>query len=313
MDPTPTTVTSADGTTLRLWEQEPGEHADGATAQSDASEAVLYVHGSITSSRALFAPPVSREGQRDDSYSWLAATARHGRAAFALDVRGYGDSDRPPEMDEPPEANDPPVRAPLAAEDVQAGYDAVADRYDRVHLVGVSWGTMTGGYFAVHGDHDLASLTQCAPVYRPPWSFAEITTALNVDPDLDAYYRQEYDAVSERQGGDDALFEAIWTTQVESNQGIDPDTYVAQAGALADTKAAIEGEQIYDASAVEAPTLVVRGDADAISVREDAVGLFDELDCTKEYAEIGGGDHYVMHGRSRRALYDAVNAYHDRV
>ncbi|WP_255151928.1 alpha/beta hydrolase [Halorarius halobius] len=302
MDPIPTTVDSADGTTLRLWKQTP----------DDASEAVLYVHGSITSSRALFAPPVERDGERDDSYSWLAATARAGRAAYALDVRGYGDSDRPPELNAPPEANDPPVRAPLAAEDIQAAYDELAPRYDAVHLVGVSWGTMTGGYFAVHGDHDLASLTLCAPVYRPPWSFAEITAALNVDPDLDAYYHQRYDAVSDRQGGDDALFEAIWTTQVESNQGEDPETYIAQAGALADTKAAVEGERVYDATAVETPTLVVRGDEDAISVREDALSLFDELDCRAEYAEVGGGDHYVMHGESRQALYGAVSAFQDR-
>ncbi|WP_255197891.1 alpha/beta hydrolase [Halorarius litoreus] len=304
MQPTPATVESADGTELRLWELDP---------EADATEAVLYVHGSITCSRALFAPPVVRDGDSDDSHSWLAATARQGRAAFAVDIRGYGDSERPPELHEPPEANDPPVRAPLAAEDIQAAYDAVAARYDTVHLVGVSWGTMTGGYFAVHGDHDLASLTQCAPVYLPPWSFDDITTALNVDADLDAYYYQRYDAVSERQGGDDALFEAIWQTQVESNQGEDPETYIAQAGALADTKATVEGERIYDAAAIDCPTLVVRGDEDAISVREDAVGLFDELACRKEYAEIGGGDHYVMHGDSRAALYDAVDAFQSRV
>jgi pimeloyl-ACP methyl ester carboxylesterase len=136
MDPTPGTVTADDGTDLRLWE----------LVLDDADEAVLFVHGSITNSRALFAPPVAG----DDSYSWLQACARDGRAAFALDVRGYGDSDRPPEMEEPPAENDPPVRAPTAAEDIAAGYDEVAGRYDTVHLVGVSWGTMTCGYFCAN-------------------------------------------------------------------------------------------------------------------------------------------------------------------
>lgn len=301
-DPTPGTVTADDGTTLRLWELDPG-----------ANEAVCFVHGSITSSRALFAPPVGRDGEPDRSYSWLHATARADRAAFALDIRGYGDSDRPPELDAPPEANDPPVRAPTAAQDVAAAVDALAARFETVHLVGVSWGTMVCGYYLAGHDAPVASLVQCAPVYQPPWSFAEIAAALNVDTDLNAYYHQRYAAVSERQGGDDALFEAIWRTQVESNQGVDPDTYLAQSGALADSKAAAEGELVYDASAVEVPTLVVRGSADAISVREDAVGLYDDFDCQKEYAEIGGAGHYAMHGARRRALYTVTSAFHDRI
>jgi alpha-beta hydrolase superfamily lysophospholipase len=196
---------------------------------------------------------------------------------------------------------------------VAAAVDALAARFETVHLVGVSWGTMVCGYYLAGHDAPVASLVQCAPVYQPPWSFAEIAAALNVDTDLNAYYHQRYAAVSERQGGDDALFEAIWRTQVESNQGVDPDTYLAQSGALADSKAAAEGELVYDASAVEVPTLVVRGSADAISVREDAVGLYDDFDCQKEYAEIGGADHYAMHGARRRALYTATSAFHDRI
>jgi len=310
MQPTPTTVTAADGTDLRLWEQ-PADGGGGNTA-------VLHVHGSITNSRALFAPPV--EG--DDSYSWLAATAREGRTALALDIRGYGDSDRPPELDDPPEANDPPVRAPTAARDIAAAVDAATDRFETVHLLGVSWGTMTCGYYLAHhaDDAPVASLTQVAPVHRPPWSFEEVTTALGVDAGLDAYYHQHYEGVRERQGvaesGEDPLFEAVWRAQVESNQGVDDGTYIAQSGSLADTAMACEGEPVYDAAAVGVPALVLRGTDDAISVREDALGLYDELGTTadrKEYAELAGADHYAMHGARRGGLYAAVSDYHDRV
>ena len=312
MQPTPTTVTAADGTDLCLWGLSPRE-VDGG-GDSDGETAVVHVHGSITNSRALFAPPVAG----DDSYSWLAATARAGRTALALDIRGYGDSDRPPELDEPPEANDPPVRAPAAARDIAAAVDAASERFDTVHLVGVSWGTMTCGYYLAHHAPaaPVASLTQVAPVHRPPWTFEEVTTALGVDPGLDAYYYQHYDEVVERQGGDDALFEAVWRAQVESNQGVDDETYVAQSGSLADTAMACEGEPVYDAAAVEVPSLIVRGTDDAISVREDALGLYDELGAAagrKEYAELAGADHYAMHGTRRTALYESVAAYHDRV
>jgi pimeloyl-ACP methyl ester carboxylesterase len=310
MQPTPTTVTAADGTDLRLWEQ-PATGGDGGAA-------VLHVHGSITNSRALFAPPV--EG--DDSYSWLAATAREGRTALALDVRGYGDSDRPPELDDPPEANEPPVRAPTAARDIAAAVDAARARFETVHLLGVSWGTMICGYYLAH-HADAApvdSLTQVAPVHRPPWTFEEVTTALGVDAGLDAYYHQHYEGVRERQGvtesGEDPLFEAVWRAQVESNQGVDDETYIAQSGSLADTAMACEGETVYDAAAVGVPALVLRGTDDAISVREDALGLYDDLGTTadrKEYTELAGADHYAMHGPRRQALYAAVSAYHDRV
>jgi pimeloyl-ACP methyl ester carboxylesterase len=308
MQPTPTTVTAADGTDIRLWE----------LPADDADTAVLHVHGSITNSRALFAPPV--EG--DDSYSWLAATAQRGRTALALDIRGYGDSDRPAALDEPPEANDPPVRAPTAALDIAAAVESARERFDTVHLLGVSWGTMTCGHYLAHHAEGIpvASLAQVAPVHRPTWTFDEVTTALGVDSGLDAYYQQHYDAVRERQGvadgGDDPLFEAVWRAQVESGQGVDEETYIAQAGALADTKAACEGETVYDADAVTVPSLVIRGTDDGISVREDALGLYDELGAAadrKEYAELAGADHYAMHGRRRQALYDATASFHDRV
>ena len=290
------TVAAPDGTELNLWEQ-----------PADAEEAVLFVHGSITCARALFAPPVDG----DDSYSWLAATAAAGRAAFAVDVRGYGDSERPPEMDDPPEANDPPVRADLAADDVGAALAAVRERFDVVHLVGVSWGTCVCGRLVEREAPPVASLTQVAPVYDVPYDAREGIEALGIDPDLDAYYHQDYDTVRERQGEGGPLFEAIWDAQVDSNQG-EGDGYIAQTGALADYVDCSEGEPPYDAGSLALPTLVLRGSADAISVRADATALYDALPGEAEYAELSGADHYVMHGERRADCYDAVAAFQDR-
>lgn len=297
-------VTARDGLSLNLWER-----VSSAETAGDSEEAVLYVHGSITCARALFAPPVN-----DDSYSWLAASRERGRTAFALDVRGYGDSDLPAEMREPPEENDPPVRADLAANDLADAFAAVRERFDSIHLVGVSWGTNVCGRFAERDQPQLASLVQCAPVYRTPYAVEEGLAALGLDPDLDAYYYQDRETVEARQGDADDLFEAIWQTQVESNQGVDEDTYIAQTGALADFADCCADDPPYDAANIHVPTLVVRGSADAISWREDATALYDELaDDITEYAELAGADHYVMHGTRRRALYDVVNGFHDRV
>lgn len=305
MDPHAHDISADDGTRLRVWGLEP----------SEADEAVLFLHGAITSSRALFAPPVPG----DDSYSWLHAAANAGRATFALDVRGYGESERPPEMDEPPEANDPPVRSTVALQDVRAAYEFVAERHDAVHLVGVSWGTMNAGTFLERENPEIASLVQCAPVYRPPYDFEPGLEALGLEPDFGAWYEQDRETVEARQGSDELspVFEAVWRTQVESNQGIDGrDAYIAQTGALADWRDGCLGEPVYDPAAIEVPTLVVRGSADATSAREDALSLYDELELASdraEYAEIDGADHYPMHGHRRRTLFDVVSKFQDRI
>lgn len=329
-------VTAEDGTRLRMWEDAPEK-------RGERDEAVLFVHGAITHSRALFAPPVEGDDSTpgdptfddsssddstpddstlddltpDDSYSWLRATARAGRTAYALDVRGYGESEFPPEMDEPPEENDPPVLAADAELDVAAAFEFAAERHATIHVVGVSWGTMTTGRFFAERDPDAASYVQCAPVYAPPYDFEEGISALGLDPDLDAYFVDDRETVAERQEADEnpELFEAVWRAMVESGQGVDEDTYKAQTGALADVKACCAGDPPYDPGAISAPTLVVRGSDDVTSQRSDALTLYDELGATddrKEYAEIAGADHYAMHGERRRALYDLASAFHDR-
>lgn len=294
-------VEARDGTTLNCWERSP----------ADASEAVLFVHGSITNARALFATPV--EG--DDSYSWLHAASEMGRAAFALDVRGYGDSDLPPEMDEPPEANGPPVRADQAADDVGDALAFVRARYGTVHLVGVSWGCHTCGRLVERDDPDLASLTMVAPAYKPRYSLEEGMAALGLE-DLDvAWYTQDRDTVRERQGGDDALFEAIWRAQVESNQGVDETTYVAQTGALADWAESCRGDPVWDPAAIDVPTLVVRGSEDGIADRPGTLDHFDEMDVPgdrAEYVEIEGSDHYLMHSDRRRDFFETVDGFQNR-
>ena len=294
------TVEARDGTRLNCWRQAP----------ETADEAVLFVHGSITNARALFATPVAG----DESYSWLNAAADRGRAAYALDIRGYGDSDLPPEMDEDPEANGPPVRADQAADDVADAVATVRADYDTVHLVGVSWGCHTCGRFVERDDPELASLTQVAPVYKPRYDFSEGMDALGLDSVDVAWYTQDRATVRERQGSDDALFEAIWRAQVESDQGVDETTYKAQTGALADWRASCEGDPAWDPAAIDVPTLVVRGTEDVIADRPGSLDHFDELTVdTADYAEVDGADHYLMHSDRRQDFFAVVDGFQGRV
>ncbi len=292
-------VTAEDGLRLNVWATEP----------DDAEEAVLFVHGIVTNGRALFATPV--EG--DDSYSWLHQAANLGRAAFAIDQRGYGDSERPSEMDEPPEHNGPPVRADTAARDIGTVVDWIRESYDIVHLVGVSWGTHTSGKYFEVADPPVESLTLVAPVWKPPYDFDVALEALDI-PDYDrAWFEQSRETVRARSGHSPEVFDAMWRAQVESGQGTDEDTYVVQAGGIADWAASTRGEPVWDPQFVDVPTMVFVGGDDEIADRRGSLECYDRLPVDrKEYAEMDGVDHYVMHGERRREVFELVDGFQDR-
>lgn len=295
-------IYAEDDTRLRLWE---------TTPDTDQTAAVVFVHGAITNSRALFAPPLA-----DSSYSWLGATAATGRTAYGLDIRGYGDSEQPSILDAPPEENPPAVRAPEAAMDIRAALEFAAARHRQVHLVGVSWGTMTSGRYLETDAVGVESYTAVAPVYKPEYDFTLVKQALGIDGELGAYMTETREDAAQRMGGDGSpLFEAIWEAQAGSNQGIDgADAYKGPLGAFADTIDCCQGDPPYEAPEIDVPTFVVRGTVDQISQREDALTLYEELETPyKEYTEIGGADHYIMHGPAREQLYAAVNAFHERI
>lgn len=311
MDITPHDVAASDGTRLRVWER----------SAATPDRAVLFVHGATYPSTAIFAP-------RDTpAYSWLRAVADAGHAGFALDVRGYGDSERPPAMTGDPTDADPPVRADTAAADLRDALEAVRERVDcEVHLVGTSWGTMIAGRLLSAGDHGLATATLHAPVYRPS---AELVEGLDLGDPPRAYRRVSRSAVRERwdrqlpgeparyRGGDaesDPVFDAFWETLAASGQG-DGDAIVAPNGTLLDLRDAVAGDPGYDPDAIDVPTLVIRGSLDPTSTRADATALYDDLDVSgdrTEYAELAGGSHFLHLERRRRALYDAVDRFQAR-
>ncbi len=293
-------VPAGDGLRLNCWERSP----------EGADEAVLFVHGIITNARALFDTPVDG----DDSYSWLRAAADRGRAAFALDQRGYGHSGRPPAMDEPPGANPPPVRAPQAAEDLGAVVDWIREDYDTVHLVGVSWGSHVCGYYLDRADPPVASLVHCAPVYEPAYDFAVALDALGIDDYDRAWFEQDRTTVRARSDHDPEVFDAIWETQVNSNQGIDDQTVAVQAGGIADWAASTRGEPVWDPANVDVPTQVLYGTDDEIADRQGSLSCYDALTVDRaEYVELAGVDHYPMHADRRREVFRTVSDFQDRV
>jgi pimeloyl-ACP methyl ester carboxylesterase len=300
-------VTARDGLRLRLWERSP----------DDPEEAVLFVHGATYGGRSMFDPPVP-EGY----VTWLRFAADRGRAAFAVDVRGYGDSERPSlEM----RNGEPPVRASQAACDVA---DALAwireEGFDRVHLVGVSWGTnIAGTLFEEYGpteEYGVASLVQQAPVYDPSPELREAfdhdgtpyrtVTKPEVEERWNAQILEGEDPAAWRGGepGDDFVLDAVWEALHDSGQRAGDEEILAPNGTLEDVQQA----PVYDAAVIDVPTLVARPSLDTTSTREDALGLYDALEVPEgraEYAEFDGGTHMIHLERRRHALFDATDAF----
>jgi pimeloyl-ACP methyl ester carboxylesterase len=292
-------VEADDGLALNCWERAP----------ADAEAAVLFVHGVVTNARGLFVTPVAD----DRSYSWLHAASDRGRAAFAMDQRGYGDSERPAAMDEPRDANDPPVRADQAADDVGAVVDWIREDHDVVHLVGVSWGCHTTGRYCERDDPPLASLVHCAPVYEPAYDYEATAGALGLDHADSAWFEQDRETVRARSDHDPEVFDAIWRAQVESGQGVDDDTYAVQSGGIADWKDSVEGDPAWDPAAIDVPTLVLLGGDDDLADRQGTLACYDRLTVDRvEYVEMAGVDHYAMHGERRAEVFDLVSAFQDR-
>lgn len=291
-------LTAPDRPTIRRWRRGP----------ADAAAAVCFVHGATYGGRGAFDP---------DGYSWLTAVADAGRAAYAVDVRGYGDAARPPELDEPADANGPVVRAPAAAADVDAALADVRGAHETVHLVGYSWGSIIAGVALTERDVDADSLVQYGPVYRPPESHRG-----RLSPgDPPVAYRRVSKAEARNRWADqrpdgavpEAAFEAFWDALVSSGQRAGEDEIVAPNGTLVDIQAAIDAPP-YDAGAIDVPTLVVRGSLDTASTRDDALGLYDALgDAADGYVEIAGGSHFLQCEPRRTALYETVNGFHERI
>lgn len=308
-----------DGHRLRVWER---------TTATDPDEAVIFVHGMTYGAVSMFDPPVTEE------FGWLPYAAAQGQAAFVPDMRGYGDSELPPEYAEPPEVNAPPLSFEREARDILELTRWLREErgFDRIHYVGLSGGTWRGRAVYALGDPDYATVTLAGGSYD--------TLEVGADPEGPAYvphtkedfvagWNAEFPENADIDywiGGNeftaDDVQSAVWKAIFESNQAID-DSEASETprggGETADPETIINPlvlqQREYHPKHIDDPTFVIRASSDEIISREGAMNLYDAAgadDHRKRYTEIAGGTHFIFLERKRREFFDTVYHFQTR-
>ncbi len=293
-------------------------------AQGAPRGALLFVHGATLASD-LYDVPV-------EGYSWMAAAAAAGREAFAVDLRGYGRSERPQSLDRPAAENPPYARATEVLADIDRAVEAVREMTgrDKIDLVGGSWGSITCGLYAGGSG---ASKTRRLILYAPLFAernagWLEIcgdpTDPDRLNPALGAYRWVEEAGLRARWDGeipitDKTKFrpEAVFRALIDSAMAADraasqrqPAAFRAPNGTLVDLHSVFSGRPLYDPKAIEVPTLLLRGDADPTSTHSDASRLFEELGAAiRQYTVIGGASHFAVAERAAPQLFQAADAF----
>lgn len=229
-------------------------------------------------------------------HSVLRQLACAGVDAYGFDARGYGGSTRPPELMADDPTGDPVVRA----RDVQADLRAVVELARRdsgpgpVDLVGWSWGCVVAGLFAAEHPAEVRRLALVAPVWDRRRASRHIT---------DRVWREETRALHRKltaPGREDPAVHAAFVDALFRFEA--GDTLRLPNGPYRDLYG--PDAPVWDAGAVTAEVLIIRGERDGASAREAALRLFEALGSARSraYVEVGDAGHFLFRRTGARSF-----------
>jgi pimeloyl-ACP methyl ester carboxylesterase len=285
-------------------------HLAPAQGKTSLHPPVLILHGSTL-------PSALSAAARIDGISWMEDLANRGFDVWALDFLGFGGSDRYPEMTQSPTAHEPLGRATDAVGQVDAAASFILHRTkrERVALIAHSWGTIPGAMYSVAAPERVAKLVLFGPVvtrsgprdttHMPAWSSITPEDRL---AGLAALAPSGAPRVLEQDYS--RSFAASYLASDPTSSSRRPPTIALPKGPDADLRDAWSGTELYDASRIVAPVLIVRGEWDEITTDADARRLFDALRNTlRRDVKLSGGTHVMQLERSRRQLYAVVASF----
>jgi pimeloyl-ACP methyl ester carboxylesterase len=258
--------------------------------------------------------------------------AARGYDVFALTIRGYGLSSRPPEMERDPASAPPAVRARTATRDVEAAVRFIREHRgaNRLSLLGWAQGTMLAASFAAAHPEQTEKIVLFSPLYLNDPSAASLFEDPEQPGQLKAEFRGAWRWVTEegqqwnwsrlfprgksRLWRETSAVRAYWDEQLKyDSEGMRrrPRGIRIPNGLMADHFDRTRGRSIYDPAKVKCPVLLIRGEHDLVSEDKEAQRLFQALTRTsgKRYAIIGDATHFVQFEKRREELFREVQGF----
>ncbi|MEW1842043.1 alpha/beta fold hydrolase [Nonomuraea angiospora] len=291
------------------------------STRRSAGPPVLLLHGARVPGVGSFDLPVRGGSLAED-------LARAGHRVYVMDARGYGGSTRPPALSQPPEANPPAVRSDAVVRDVAAVVDRIRRRSGGGGVALLGWATgghWLGQYAAAYPDK-VDRLILYNTLYGPvpdhptmgrgsdnehpdrPGQFNAARFGayrLNTGDSLLPSWDRSIPAEDKTTWRDPEVVEAYVRAALASDPTSGtrtPPSFRAPSGAMEDSFYLSTGRQLWDASLITAPTLVVRSGNDFWSRREDVTALGSHLVHARSVrtVELPDATHYVHLDRPER-------------
>jgi pimeloyl-ACP methyl ester carboxylesterase len=289
---------------------------------------ILLVHGARVPGIASF--DLSLPGG-----SLAADLADRGFCAYVMDVRGYGQSIRPPEMEEPPERHAPLVRSVEAGRDIDAAVELIRKRTgaSRVSVFGWATGGQWAGYYAtLHSDrlshlillNALYGADAPHPLMGHGSDMEDPAHPGHLNPSIGAYrcntsesllggWNRSIPVEDKASWRDPAVADAYVREALASDRETNrhnPPCFRSPNGALEDSFHLATGRQLWDASFIYVPTLVVASERDFWSRPADREKIAHDLaHASVRVVVIPNATHFVhldKPDRGRNELLDEI-------
>jgi len=248
--------------------------------------------------------------------SWMDDLNAAGFAAYAIDFRGFGQSTQP-------SAETPVGRAPDAVRDVVTVIDAIRKETGatKVSLVAWSWGAVVAPMVAIARPDLIDRVVLVGAMHAFVLPMMTEPFAAKDDPDTFGPARVPYQKLQAD------LVLAHWRMMLKGSSGLVDEGTIARVQALAERcghtdQSAIpkivtrpmgpladlfeiwRNHPIYDARAVKAPTLVIRGDRDIFADR----GLAAKIPGAQETIVVEA-THWGPYERNRDKILSAARRF----
>jgi len=284
-----------DGLRIYLWEKYK-EGQEGAFSRT--GKVALLVHGGVRSGRPLFDLQI-----RD--YSLMDFLATNGYDVWAIDIHGYGHSDKT----EKDWSDSHSAAADIAA---AVAYITKLRGVAKINLLGCSAGTQRAGVFAMENPDKVAKLILYAGFWKGTAEFTAFNRKRieNGGQPLPQYristeesLRSDFvtdDLAQHPQFEDDVVQESV--KEALQTDPKSPNVFVEWAKL-----------PILDPARIIVPTMIIHGERDFAAKQEDLLPFYAQLKThDKRYVLLPDGGHMLIQEKDHRRFQHEVLSFFDR-